>query len=122
MGDETRSFVRGIVLSGSVTFSDVPWQPRADVYRISRGWLVKLEIAGIIPSDLEIHVRGRLITFRGNRRDFLAERRLHSVSMEIAYSKFERTIQFPESVEGAEIATDYRDGMFLVQLMTGDGE
>lgn len=122
MGDETRSFVRGIVLSGSVTFADVPWQPRADVYRISRGWLVKFELAGIIPSELEIHVRGRLITLRGSRRDFLSERRLHAVSMEISYSRFEKTFQFPESVEGAEIATDYRDGMFLVQLLTGESE
>jgi HSP20 family protein len=122
MDSETKGFVRGIVLSGSVTFADVPWQPRADVYRISRGWLVKFEIAGVVPSDLEIYARGRFVTLRGNRRDFLVERRLQSLSMEIAYSRFERTIQFPESVEGAEIATEYKDGMFLVQLMTGESE
>jgi|SoiMethySBSTD1v2_1073268.scaffolds.fasta_scaffold01369_12 HSP20 family protein len=122
MGSQPKGFFRGIVLSSAVTFSDVPWEPRADVYRISRGWLVKFELAGVSPSDLEILARGRLITLRGNRRDFLVERRLHSLSMEIAYSRFERTIQFPENVEGAEIATEYKDGMFLVQLLTGESE
>ena len=122
MASETKGFVRGIIFSESATFADVPWQPRADVYRISRGWLVKFELAGVTPSDLEILARGRLVILRGNRRDFLVERRLHSLSMEIAYSRFERTIQFPESVEGAEIATEYKDGMFLVQLITGESE
>ena len=34
------------------------WQPRADVYRMPGGWLVKLELAGVRPEEIRLTVRG----------------------------------------------------------------
>jgi HSP20 family protein len=110
------------MLSGSARYAEIPWQPRADVYRISRGWLVKLELAGIVPGEVQVHVRGRTLLLQGNRRDCRVEHCIHSVSMEIAYSKFERAVQFPENVEGSEMNMEYRDGMLLVHILTGASE
>jgi HSP20 family molecular chaperone IbpA len=36
--------------------------------------------------------------------------------MEITYSRFEKQIQFPDSIEGAAVAHDYNDGFFIIKL------
>src|SRR5262249_32001761 len=48
------------------------WQPPADVYRTRGGWLVKLDLAGVRPEDVQVSVSGPLLTVRGMRRDFTA--------------------------------------------------
>ena len=45
------------------------WQPRADVYRIPGGWLVKLELAGVHPEDLRLVPRSSALLVQGTRRD-----------------------------------------------------
>jgi HSP20 family protein len=96
----------------------VGWQPPADVYRIAHGWLVKVDLAGVRAEDVELQVRGRSLTIRGARRDWSIAECQHSYSMEISYSRFERSIDLPVDVEGARLSTDYRDGMLLVRLLT----
>jgi HSP20 family molecular chaperone IbpA len=36
--------------------------------------------------------------------------------MEITYSRFEKTIEFPTPIEGATLAHDYRDGLLIINL------
>jgi HSP20 family protein len=36
--------------------------------------------------------------------------------MEIAYSRFERSVELPCNLDRADITTEYRDGMLLVRI------
>jgi HSP20 family protein len=92
------------------------WRPPADVYRTGSGWLVKLDLAGVRPDDIELKRRGRRLVVRGVRRDSTVRECQRSWSMEIAYSQFERAFDFPEEIAGAALSMDYRDGMLLVRL------
>jgi HSP20 family protein len=100
----------------------IGWCPPADVYRIGGGWLVKLDLAGVRTEDVEVHASGRTLTVRGARRDLVIEESAHSYSMEIAYSRFERSIELPQRLEAARITTEYRDGMLLVRLLSERGD
>jgi HSP20 family protein len=92
------------------------WQPSADVYRTSTGWLVKFDVAGVRPEDVEVEVRGNCLTVRGNRRDWVLEETCHCYQMEIAYSHFERGITLPASLEHAVVTAEHRHGMLLVRI------
>lgn len=92
------------------------WNPSADVYRSSDGWIVKLDLAGVNSDDLEIELRGSLLTIRGCRRDTHYCEGFVYHQMEITYSRFEKQIQFPAKIEGASIARDYNDGFFIIKL------
>jgi len=97
------------------------WQPRADVYRMPDGWLVKLELAGVCPEDIRLAARGSMLVVQGSRRD---EKRCEGVwfhLLEIAYCRFERVLELPGLTERAEIATSYEHGMLLVRIKTGGG-
>jgi HSP20 family molecular chaperone IbpA len=37
--------------------------------------------------------------------------------MEITYSRFEKSIQFPCSINGASMGRDYRDGLLVIKLL-----
>jgi HSP20 family protein len=103
---------------GADWFREAAWQPPADVYRTRTGWLVKLDLAGVRPADLSVRAEGSRLTVQGVRRDCTAEEGCNHFRLEIAYSYFERTIDLPCNLQSAALATDYRDGMLLVQIDT----
>lgn len=112
--DEVR-FPQILFLSAARAFEEV-WQPRADVHRLPDGWLVKLELAGVDPDDVEVATRGNVLRVRGTRRDARVQECLDCHRLEIAYSGFERLIELPGLSESAGIGVTYRDGMLLIRV------
>jgi len=92
------------------------WQPPADVYRTRGGWLVKLDLAGVRPEDVQLSFSGPHLTVRGMRRDFTASEDCCCYQMEISYSRFERRITLPVSLDAAHIHAEYHHGMLLVHI------
>jgi len=92
------------------------WRPAADVYRHAGGWLIKLELAGVVPDQVTVTAQGRELVVRGRRRDALRTPGYACYAMEIVYSEFERVFEFPVALDRAELRTHYRDGMLLVTL------
>ena len=97
------------------------WNPAADVYRVAEGWVVKLDLAGICSDELEIQLRDSVLTIRGCRRDTHYREGFVYHQMEITYSRFEKSIQFPDRIEGASIRQDYRDGFLIIDLQSEQG-
>src|SRR5207237_454725 len=94
----------------------IDWRPATDVYRTAEGWLVKFELAGVRPDDVELTVRGRALRIRGRRRDACSDPDCRQVHMEIAYSRFERQVELPGDLQRAQFETEFRDGMLLVRI------
>jgi HSP20 family protein len=92
------------------------WNPAADVYRSETGWIVKVDLAGICSDDLELELAHSSLRIRGCRRDTFYKEGFTYQQMEITYSRFEKTIQFPCSIEEASLEHDYRDGFLIVSL------
>ena len=92
------------------------WNPAADVYRSADGWIVKVDLAGICADDLEIAVYDSDLRIRGCRRDTFVRDGFSYQQMEITYSQFEKTIQFPCSIKQASVTYEYRDGFLIVNL------
>ncbi len=92
------------------------WQPAVDVYRDRDGWLVKVDLAGVAPQDIELSVRGHFITVAGVRRDLNVREGRQAFLMEIAYSRFERSVELPVELEALEIGSESHDGMLLVSI------
>jgi HSP20 family protein len=112
-----RDVVRLVSLFFTAGVEQTPeWRPATDVYRTSDGWLVKFELAGICPEDVELTARGRALRIRGRRRDCCLTPGCRQLHMEIAYSRFERQVELPGDLQRAKIETEFRDGMLLVRI------
>lgn len=92
------------------------WCPAADVYRTDDGWIVKVDLAGVSAEDLEITLGGTTLHIAGCRRDTFYGEGVSYHQLEITYSRFEKTLSFPCSIEGATILRDYRDGLLILHL------
>jgi HSP20 family protein len=92
------------------------WQPLVDVYRTRDGWLLKYDLAGVAPEDVILTIDGNQVTIAGIRRDCCLEEGCSHFRMEISYNRFERTIELPDHLESARLATEYWRGMLLVRV------
>lgn len=92
------------------------WNPAADVYRSQDGWIVKVDLAGICADDLELELEGSSLRIRGCRRDTFYTESLTYQQMEITYSRFEKSIQFPCVIDAASLGHEYHDGFLIVRL------
>ncbi|MBI4469739.1 MAG: Hsp20/alpha crystallin family protein [Acidobacteria bacterium] len=93
------------------------WTPAADIYRTRGGWLVKIEVAGVQPDDVDVEVSGRSLFVRGVRRDHDTSQAVECYQMELVYSHFERKIELPRDVLGDEIDCEFVNGLLLVKLL-----
>lgn len=119
MSEDLIRIMHALFLPAVESCRDSPWCPATDVYRGRQGWIVKMELAGVRPEDLEVTVLGRRLTVRGVRRDWTAPEGCRYYQMEIAYSPFERSIELPCDLERADVTSEYRDGMLLVRIPDG---
>jgi HSP20 family protein len=110
--------MHSLFLPAADTFRETHWRPAADVYRTRSGWLVKFDLAGVRPEDIELRARGNALTVSGRRRDCTLEEGCRYHRLEIAYSRFERTVELPFDLDALPINTEYRDGMLLVHIQT----
>jgi HSP20 family protein len=94
------------------------WQPAVDIYRTSSGWILKFDLAGVRMEDVHIRVNGRTVTVSGVRRDCMMEDvGCRHYSMEITYSRFERSIELPDDLGSARVGLEYRDGILFVRIV-----
>lgn len=96
------------------------WNPAADVYRSDDGWVVKIDLAGVCSDELEIEIQNSILRISGCRKDTVIREGFVYQQMEITYSRFEKTIQFPAPIEGASLKHDYRDGFLIINLQRGE--
>jgi HSP20 family protein len=92
------------------------WRPPVDVYRRGQEWLLKFDLAGVRPEDVQVRLAGSRITVAGIRRDWVVDQGYSYHSMEISYNRFERTIELPGDISGAEYSLEARDGLLLVRV------
>ncbi len=95
------------------------WYPSADVYQTPDGWLVKVELAGVSAEEIEIDIQGNQLYLAGCRKDKSFAAGVSYQQMEITYSHFEKTLQFPASIEGASIEHNFENGLLIIRLWKG---
>src|SRR5262245_6496983 len=114
-----KSFNRHFNFVGSSkrAYSSGPlWLPSADVYQTAEGWLVKVELAGVSPEDVRIEIQGNSLYIAGSRRDKSCGGGMSYHQMEITYSTFEKTLNFPASIDGAVVEHNFDNGLLLIRL------
>lgn len=116
MAKSTNRYFQFLASSKDAKPSGKLWYPSADVYQTPEGWLVKVELAGVSAEDLEIDVQGNVLYIAGCRKDRTCAAGISYQQMEITYSHFEKTLEFPASIDGAKLEHNYEDGLLLIYL------
>jgi len=91
--------------------------PFVDLSETDDSLVLRAEIPGMKPEDLEISISNDVLTLRGEatREDETDEERYRST--ERGFRSFSRTIQLPCKVEIDEVKATYKDGLLSVVML-----
>ena len=115
-GQSFERYFRSIQGSRDTRPSGRLWCPAADVYRTGNGWIVKVDLAGIEPGDVQVTLDDRVLRLSGSRRDGICGEGISHYQLEITYSRFERILKIPCDLSRTEIRSECRDGWFILHV------
>ena len=116
MAKTVNRYFKFLSSSSDVKSSGRLWLPSADIYVTPFGWIVKVELAGVAAEDLEMEIGGNTLHLAGTRKDRTCAVDVSYHQMEITYSRFEKTLTFPETIEGASIEHNFDNGLLMITL------
>jgi HSP20 family protein len=103
-----------------INFEARPWRPLLNVYETDQGVTLVVDLAGVNPADLHVHVNPTLIAVHGTRQ--LAApaglRRIHR--MEIGAGRFELEVPLGSPIDPERAEGRYRDGLLEIDLPFAD--
>jgi len=98
------------------------WLPAVDVFDTKEAVVLKAELAGMKPDDIQIEVDDNVLTLKGERTftETLDEERFYRV--ERRYGTFQRSLALPQGVKPDEIRATYEDGVLEVTVPKAEAE
>jgi len=86
-------------------------RPAIESYVEEGNFVVRADLPGIDPKDVDIKVIGDMLTIKGSREEKRETRKHDFVRREIRYGAFERAVALPEGIKAADLKATYRDGV-----------
>ena len=97
------------------------WHPLTDIYESDDEYIVRMELAGIDASRLDVAKEGRCLIVRGERHDPLAIPSQACHQLEISYGPFERVVCLPADFreDAVNVAYGAASGFLLIRIEKG---
>jgi HSP20 family protein len=92
------------------------WAPSLDVSETKDALVVKAEIPGIDPKDIEVSLQEGLLTIKGEKKQEKEEKDERHHLIERSYGAFARSVRLPVGVEGSKVQASFKDGLLTVTL------
>ncbi|MDR7521696.1 MAG: Hsp20/alpha crystallin family protein [Armatimonadota bacterium] len=98
------------------TAGPLVWQPAVEVAETDTDVIVKAELPGIDPKNVEVSVTDDGLTIKGEARAEQEEKKRNFYRRELRYGMFQRTIPLPTEVKGDEAKATFRHGILEVKV------
>ena len=92
------------------------WAPAVDIYEQDGNIVLKAELPGVDPKDVDVRVENNLLTLRGERKFDNEVKRDNYHRVERSYGAFSRSFTLPNVVDTGNIKAEYRDGVLHMTL------
>lgn len=90
--------------------------PPVDVTEDEKHVVVRAEVPGLRPEDLEVSVSGNQLTLSGEKREAKESRSAGLYQSECRYGRFVRLIDLPAPVDPERVEAELADGVLTVRL------
>lgn len=92
------------------------WYPAIDCYMKENHLVVRADLPGVDPADVDISVTGNTLTIKGERKSETEKKNEGYLYHEATFGSFERTITLPEGVDTARIHASCKNGIIEVTM------
>ena len=107
LGDERLQFRAG---------ESVGWTPACDIYEDGEEIVVRAELAGVDPGDVELRFENGVLTLKGERKLEKEDRRENYHRLELSYGTFTRAFSMPASIDSEKIHAESKQGVLHIHL------
>jgi HSP20 family protein len=92
------------------------WIPAVDIFETDQNVVLKAELAGVDPNDVEVRVEKNTLYLKGQRKadKEVTEEKYHRV--ERSFGSFARSFALPNSIDGQKVSAEYQDGVLTLAL------
>lgn len=99
-------------------FENVDWEPRIDIYddKEGRKYLVKVDVPGIDPKDIDVSVDKNTLTIKGKRESEFKEKEENYLRVERIAGSFCRIVTLPELIDPDKITAKGKHGVLEVTI------
>jgi HSP20 family protein len=92
------------------------WAPNVDVSETTEALVVKAEVPGLDPRDIQISLQEQYLTIKGEKREEKAEKDERYHRVERTYGTFARSVRLPVGVDGSKVTAAFKNGLLTVTL------
>jgi HSP20 family protein len=90
------------------------WTPLVDMSETKDNFVVKAELPGLDPKEVNVTVSGDILTIKGEKKQEEEEKDEHRHYMERFYGSFQRTFRLPDNVKTDQIEATFDKGILKV--------
>ena len=102
-GGWTRPFENGLV-------------PAIESFVRENELVIRADLPGINPTDVELIVEGDRLTLKGERKKVPEGKDGERIHREVSYGRFVRSFRLPASADGDSVKASYHDGVLEVTM------
>ncbi len=108
-----RAFDDRLAFRGSESMG---WTPACDIYEDGDEVMVRAELAGVDPKDVDIRFENGVLTLKGERKLEKEEKRENYHRVELSYGTFTRSFALPGTVDAEKIRAEAKNGVLVIHL------
>jgi len=101
---------------GETELSTRSWAPPVDIYETEEAIVLKAELPGVDPKDVEVRVEDNTLYLKGERKfeKEVKEQNYHRV--ERSYGSFARSFSLPNSISTDKVKAEFKDGLLTLTM------
>jgi HSP20 family protein len=92
------------------------WVPSLDVSETKDNVVVKAEVPGMDPKEIDISYADGILTVKGEKKQEKEEKDENYYMVERSYGSFSRSVRLPHEVKSDKIKANYKDGVLKITL------
>ena len=81
--------------------------------------VVKADVPGLEPKDIEVTVLGNVLTLKGERKSESEVKKEDYLKREVSYGSFERRMTLPEGTQTDQVKATFKQGVLEITLPLG---
>ena len=95
---------------------DASWTPAVDIHEEAKQFVVRADLPGVTPKDIELTAEKGVLSLRGSRDFEQKNDDGHYSRIERVTGKFVRTFTLPENVQTDAIKAQFKDGVLELTI------
>jgi HSP20 family protein len=92
------------------------WAPAVDIFETENNIVMKAELPGVEPKDVEVRVEDNTLYLKGERKFEKETKEENYHRIERSYGSFARSFALPNSIDAEKVAAEYKDGLLTLTL------